>query len=113
MTVPPTDRRRFRRARAAILVRPAGPLARVAPRRVEDVSTGGLRAYSDDEHPVGRRLELELFFPDGGSATCLAEVVWVEPLAADAPARFDMGLRFVEVHPDDLDRIAALSEAGE
>lgn len=104
----PVDRRKFHRARASILVRPAGPLARVAPRLVEDISLGGLRALSDDKQRLGARLELELLFPAGESATCLAEVVWVEALAPGAPARYEMGLRFVEVEPEDLERISGV-----
>jgi hypothetical protein len=37
-------------------------------------------------------------------------VVWAEALPFDAPARFEMGLRFVEVDPDDLGRIAGVLE---
>jgi hypothetical protein len=102
--------RRFHRARAAILVRPAGPLARVAPRLVRDISLGGLRALSDEPQRVGARLELELVFPGGESATCLAEVVWADELVPGAPARFEMGLRFLQVEPEDLERIAAVLE---
>lgn len=101
----PIDRRRFHRARTAILVRPAGPLARVAPRLVQDISLGGLRALADEPQRVGARLELELLFPEGGSATCLAEVVWAEPQPPGSRARFEMGLRFVQVEPEDLERI--------
>jgi PilZ domain-containing protein len=103
---PRHDRRRYRRVRAPILVRPPGALARAVPQRVNDISLGGLRAYSDDEHAPGTRLELELFFPDGGSATVLAEVVWVEKIPFGAPARFDLGLRFVVARPEDLGRIS-------
>lgn len=106
----PVDRRRFHRARAAILVRPAGPLARVAPRFVQDISLGGLRAFSDDRHRVGARLELELLFPEGGTATCLAEVVWSEPQPDGSRGRFEMGLRFVQVEPEDLERISQVLE---
>ncbi len=104
------DRRQYRRARASILVRPAGPLARVAPRLVADISLGGLRAYSDDFQRLGARLELELIFPDKTSATCLMEVVWLEKLAPRAPARYEMGLRFVEVEPEDLEKIGQILE---
>lgn len=110
MSAPVIDRRRFHRARAAILVRPAGPLTRVAPRQVNDISLGGLRAYADEKVKIGKRLELELAFPDGGSAICLTEVVWAEELPKNAPARFEMGLRFIQVEPEDLDRIAKLIE---
>ncbi len=104
----PVDRRRFHRARASILVRPAGPLARVAPRLVKDISLGGLRALSDDKQKLGARLELEMIFPEGEPATCLAEVVWVEELAKGAPAKYEMGLQFVEVEPEDLERISSI-----
>lgn len=104
------DRRRYHRARSAILVRPAGPLTRVGPRQVRDISVGGLRAYSDDLQRVGAKLEIELAFPDGGGATCLAEVVWAEALPAGAPARYELGLRFLQVEPEDLERITALLE---
>jgi hypothetical protein len=108
MSQKPVDRRRFHRARASILVRPPGPLTRVAPQQVQDISLGGLRAYSDEPQKLGSRLELELLFPGGGSATCVCEVVWAEPLAAGAPAKFEMGLQFIQVEPEDLARIGKL-----
>jgi PilZ domain len=105
------DRRRYPRAQVPILVRPAGFLTRVAPRQVRDISLAGLRTHSDDAHAVGTRLELELLFPDGGSAICLAEVVWADALPAGGAARYEVGLRFVQVHPEDLERIAEMVRA--
>jgi hypothetical protein len=103
---PKPDRRRYRRVKAPILARPAGLLSRVIPRRVNDISLGGLRTYSDDPLTVGQRQEIELLFNDGGSATLLVEVAWVEALAADAPARLEAGLRIVHAREEDLARIA-------
>ena len=100
------ERRRYRRVQAPVLIRPVSPLARHVKPNVSDLSLGGLRAYSDEEQKPGARLELELLLPDGASATVLAEVVWVTALAAGAPARYDVGLRFVDVRPEDLGRIA-------
>jgi c-di-GMP-binding flagellar brake protein YcgR len=100
------DRRRYRRARAPIYVRPVGARAYAVKRQVNDISLGGLRAYSDEGVKPGTRLEMELFFSDGDSATVLAEVVWVEALPEGAPARFDVGLRYVQARPEDLERIA-------
>jgi len=91
---------------APILVRPVSVLAAAVPQRVSDVSAGGLRAYSDEERLPGTRLELELLFPDGTSATVLAEVAWAEVIAGGVPARFDVGMRFVDARPEDLERIA-------
>jgi hypothetical protein len=112
--VPDPERRRYVRVRAPILVRPAGPVSaeRVA-RRVGDIGSGGLRAYSDEEQAIGARVELELFFPEGGSAVVLAEVAWVQTLPVGSPARFDVGLRFLQVASDDLSRIEALVAKGQ
>ncbi len=103
---PGHERRRYRRLQAPILIRPVSPLARRVKPNVSDVSLGGLRAYSDEEQKPGQRLELELLLPDGASATVLVEVVWVMALPEGAPARYDVGLRFVDVRPEDLGRIA-------
>jgi hypothetical protein len=102
------DRRKFRRVEAPVLVRPARRVSQLAGRRVADISAGGFRAYSDDPHAPGTRLEVELFFPDGGSAVALAEVVWTEPLPEGSGARFDVGMRFVEARREDLGRILKL-----
>lgn len=99
------DRRRYPRARAPILVRPVSFLTNVITRRVNDVSLGGLRAYSDEQHRPGKRLEMELLFPDGEKAVVLVEVVWVDELPAGGPARYDVGMRFVMAGEEDLARI--------
>jgi hypothetical protein len=96
------ERRTFGRVPAHVSVRPVSILARAVPRRVNDLSLGGLRCYSDDDYPAGKRLELELFFLDGRTATVLVEVVWSEALAGGTPARFDIGLRFVDCSPESL-----------
>ncbi len=105
---PGPERRRYRRLQAPVLIRPVSPLARRVKPKPSDISLGGLRAYSDEEQRPGQRLELELLLPDGASATVLAEVVWVMPLAEGAPALYDVGLRFVDVRPEDLERIASV-----
>jgi hypothetical protein len=105
------ERRRFRRIQAPIQVRPAGRVgaAKLLP-SVGDIGAGGLRAYSDDEQPVGTRIEIDLLFPQGEPARVLAEVAWVQPLPAGSAARFDVGLRFIRIRSEDLARIAAAEE---
>jgi PilZ domain len=110
---PESDRRRFHRAGVSVLVRPVSPLARLVRYQVQDVGLGGLRCYSDEEHPPGKRLEIEIAFPEGGSAVALVEVVWDEVLPEGSPARHDVGLRFVDAAPEDLERIAGLLAARE
>jgi hypothetical protein len=105
------ERRQYRRVRAPILVRPTGPLAAWNARPpVGDISGGGLRAYADAAQPVGTRLSLDLLFPQGEPAHVLAEVVWVQKLPEGSPAAFDIGLRFLDIRPDDLKRIEAAAE---
>lgn len=58
---------------------------------------GGLRLFSDEAPAAGDRLELELYLPDSTEVICTVEVVWVEDLPDGAPARFDVGVKFVEV----------------
>jgi hypothetical protein len=104
-TTPSINRRRFRRVQAPILVRPAGLLAWAAARTVNDISLGGFRTFSDSPYRVGRRLELELIFSDGGSATVLAEVAWDEALGEGAPARHEMGMRLISASPEAISSI--------
>ncbi len=99
------ERRRFPRLNAPVYFRPAH--RRLPRRRVVDVGVGGMRVYSDESIAVGSRLEVELFLPDASSVTCLTEVVWVRPLDTEAPARFDIGLSFLDV-PDE-----ALAQLGQ
>ena len=106
----PLDRRRYRRIAAPISVRPVSFLARTIPRRVNDASLGGLRAYSDEPRRPGERLELELSFGDGAAVTVLAEVVWVEALTDGEPARYDIGMRFIDASATDQERIARALE---
>lgn len=101
------DRREFRRVKAEVLARPVGALAHGRPhRRVNDISLGGLRVFADDAHVPGERIEMEVLFGEGDSATFIAEVAWVEELPEGGPARFDVGLRYLEVAASDLARLA-------
>lgn len=100
------DRRKFPRLQAPVFCRPAGkPL--FGRRQALDVSEGGMRLFADDPHVPGDRLELDLFLPDQGELTCRVEVVWVEALPPDGPARFDIGVKFVEIEDADRERLAA------
>jgi hypothetical protein len=79
-----------------------------------DISLGGLRIYSDQDYRVGEFLRLDIFFPPAQHVTFAAEVMWTKTLGKGAPARFDLGLAFVELHPDALKvLLSALGSAGE
>ena len=44
--------------------------------------------------------------PDEAPVTYTAEVVWIEPLPAGALARFDVGLKFIQLEPATLRLLA-------
>ena len=99
------DRRQFLRLKAPVFCRPLGrPLFN--RRRTNDISMGGVRVYADEAPSAGDRLELELFLPDESALTCTVEVVWIEALPDGAPARFDVGARFVKLDEADKSRLA-------
>jgi hypothetical protein len=100
-----TDRRQFLRLKAPVFCRPVGrPL--FARRQTNDISLGGVRVYADEAPAPGDRLELELFLPDETALTCTVEVVWIEPLPDGAPARFDVGARFITLDAAARTRLA-------
>jgi hypothetical protein len=89
------ERRRFPRVKVPIYYRSARLFGSRKP--AADVSMGGIRIYTDDELGVGKRLEIELFLPDGGSVTVDVRVAWVRTLAADEFSRFEAGLEFLAI----------------
>lgn len=106
-TSPRIDRRSFPRLQAPLYSRPAR-LHFGAKQQVLDVSLGGVRIYSDEFHAEGRELELELFLADGSSLECTARVVWTMKLPQGAPARYEVGLAFLDAPAAMLARLAPL-----
>jgi hypothetical protein len=109
------ERRKYKRLNAPVFCKPIGRtnsgVVAGAPQPrldVQDISLGGIRVYTDDRHTEGDRLELELWLPDGDGITLDTTVVWVEKLPNDAPARFEVGLRFVDVAKKDLERLESV-----
>ena len=105
---PSSERRRFKRLNAPVFCKPLGRSLTKSgndKQQVEDISMGGVRVFTDDKHVIGDRLELELFMPDGSTVSLESQVVWIEPIPGrDAPARFEIGLKYVDVA--DADRAA-------
>ena len=99
------ERRRFKRVQAPVLSRPLGAALVEDRRAVGDISLGGVRVYTDDEHDEGEHLELELFLPDGNTVTLDTKVVWIDALPNAQPAKYEVGLRFIDIAADDLERI--------
>jgi hypothetical protein len=94
----PFDRRRYRRIKMPILCRRAGGdyFAHIEP---VDISFGGLRVYSSEQYPLRGRVRLDLFFPKAAPVTFATQVSWIRPATPGAPARFDVGLAFIQLTP--------------
>jgi len=101
----PLQRPPYRRVQAPIYHRPTSWFAQGLPRRSTEVALGGVRSYSDDAVKSGRLLEMDVLLPDGGTVTALVEVEWCDPLPRGEPARFDVGMRLVQIAPDDKVRL--------
>jgi len=103
------DRRKYPRLKAPVFYRPTGlALLRALRRgkeRTLDISLGGVRIYSDDALDAGERLELDLFLPDDTTLAAKGEVMWVKELPEGSPARHDVGVKFVFIHPVDRERL--------
>src|SRR5438445_9998097 len=102
-----SDRRRYPRIQANVLCKPAGSSLLHHHRNTQDISLGGVRVFSDENFSVGSRLDLEVMIPVGGPVRCWAQVVWIVDLGAKGPARFDIGLKFTDMAPADIQALAA------
>jgi hypothetical protein len=107
------NRRKYRRIPAPIHCRPAGEEFFAQRLEPVDISFGGLRTYSDEEYRVGSFLRLDIFFSGVAPVTLSTEVMWIKPLGKRAPARFDLGLAFVDLKPDALNVLRRLFSQAE
>ena len=85
----------------------------VANLRTVNMSLGGARVYSDDRMKLGRKLHLELLAGPDSTVQVLARVVWIDELEAGAPARYDLGLEFLDVPEEMTSRLAAILQKDE
>ena len=100
-----SDRRIYPRLKVPMLWRSPGMVARL---RMVDVSLGGARVYSDDRLKLGTRVDLELLASPGSTVQVLARVVWIDELGPSGPARYDVGLEFLEVPEEMRSRLASI-----
>ena len=105
-----SERRQFKRIHAPVLCRPLGAklVNEEGKRKVQDISLGGVCVYTDDTHQMGEHLELELFLPGGETITLDTLIVWVDALGPNDPAKFEIGLQYVDIAATDLARIEAV-----
>jgi hypothetical protein len=73
-----------------------------------DVSLGGIRIYRNEKVRVGELLKMEFFVPDSPPVACTGQVVWVDTLPRGGPARYDVGLKFVELDGAAMSLLASM-----
>ena len=103
-----SDRRRYPRVQANVIYRPAGARIFHHKRNTQDISLGGMRVFADEQFPLGMRLDLDVLVGNGEWIRCWAEVVWSVELNSGGPAKFDIGLRFIDMSPSDAQRLASV-----
>jgi Tfp pilus assembly protein PilZ len=81
--------------------------------RTVNVSMGGARVFSDDTMKIGAKVNLELLPDADTSVQVLARVAWIDALGDGAPARFDVGLEFLDVPEEMVSRLAAILQRDE
>lgn len=81
--------------------------------RTVNVSMGGARVFSDDPMKIGAKVNLELLPDPDISVQVLARVAWIDELGEGAPARFDVGLEFLDVPEEMVSRLAAILQRDE
>jgi len=105
---PVRDRRQHPRFKAPIYCYPVD-LASPHEQAV-DIGLGGTRIHSDEPLRPGEQLDVELLLPDGSRMAFAARVAWQAPLPDEAPARYDVGLQFLEVPPNVLQYLTRVLE---
>jgi hypothetical protein len=81
--------------------------------RTVNMSLGGARVYSDDRLKLGTKLHLELLAGPDSTVQVLARVVWIDELGDAGPARYDVGLEFLDVPEEMTSRLAAILQKDE
>lgn len=95
-----------------MLCRPVGIGLFHHHRNTLDVSLGGMRVYTDESFSTGSKLQLDVLLPDGEPVRVWAQVVWHLTLDGAAPARYDVGLKFLDMAPADIQRLASVLVRG-
>jgi hypothetical protein len=102
------ERRRYRRIQAQVYCRPAGVKLLARHREPVDLSLGGVRVYSDDKYKVAELVKMEFFVGDTAGVTYTAQVIWIDSVPGGDPAKYDVGLKFVDLSPQALAFLAGI-----
>lgn len=76
--------------------------------RLMNASEGGLSIYFPERMMIGERLRLKLFSTLGSAMNTIwpqAEVVWVDPHLDETWLDYKSGVKFIDISPEDLNRL--------
>lgn len=99
--------RAYPRLCASSICRPAGGYAAFIGRAPVRVALRGLTVLTDERHPVGSLLELEVF-TSPSTITLIVKVEAVHENGPDAPGRYDLALGICDMSQADLPRLREL-----
>jgi c-di-GMP-binding flagellar brake protein YcgR len=102
------DRRQFPRQDRLVSVRQPGEGSSDRWLSTRDVSAGGMRLLSERALAKGDRLELEILLLDGSWLLVQIKVAWSVKLDIGSTAEYEVGLRFLDLTPADLERLEPL-----
>ncbi|MBE9066389.1 PilZ domain-containing protein [Leptolyngbya cf. ectocarpi LEGE 11479] len=100
------EQRRFPRKRKILAYQIGGLFSSRKP--TVDISRGGTCIYSDKRLAIGKRLNIK-FFAKGQKIVAKAQVVRVKVAKANAPAKYEIGLKFAEISEQQLDLLLSIS----
>lgn len=102
------ERRRFPRLEVPVVFRQAKTEEKASP--TLNLSSGGVRIYSNRYLKKGKQLEIELCFPSGNEVVASVRVVWTKVLPPNSDAAFDIGLEFIDLPAAGLKELNNLLE---
>jgi len=103
-----TNRRAYPRQELLVSVRRPGEGATDRWLSTRDVSAGGLRLLSDRALVKGARLPLEILLPDSSWLLVTTKVAWSMKMDVGSTSEYEVGLRFLDLSPGDLERLKPL-----
>ncbi len=95
----------YPRIRAPLVQRRTSRFAQRLAGKGPDTDPAGIRTWSDDAVRPGHLLEVDVLLGDRSLVSTVVEVEWCDEQPRGAPARFDVGLRFVVARRMDLERL--------
>jgi hypothetical protein len=104
-----TERRRYPRLNVPVLFRSAKKGEEASP--TYNLGLGGVRIYSNRYLKKGEKLQIELCFPERNSVVADVQVVWIKVLPPNSDAVFDVGLEFIDLPSETIEKIEDMLKA--